>query len=99
MTVPNNWLTCFKPNPHATLRLFCFPYAGGRASIFRNWSEDLPANVELHAIELPARGKRIKETPFTRMEPLVQAIADAIEPYLTKPFCFFGHSMGAITGF
>jgi medium-chain acyl-[acyl-carrier-protein] hydrolase len=41
----------------------------------------------------------MREQPFSRMTPLVDAIAEAIDPYLTKPFCFFGHSMGALTSF
>lgn len=39
------------------------------------------------------------ETPFTRMLPLARSTAQALLPYLTKPFAFFGHSMGAIIGF
>lgn len=94
-----NWLTCPKPNPRASMRLFCFPYAGGGASVFRTWPDELPADIEFYAIELPSRGRRIKEPPITRMEPLVRGIAGAIESLLDKPFCFFGHSMGALTGF
>lgn len=81
------------------MRLFCFPYAGGRASVFRTWPDELPSEVEFYAIELPSRGKRIKEPLITRMEPLVRGIAGAIEPLSDKPFCFFGHSMGALTSF
>ena len=81
------------------MRLFCFPYAGGSASVFRTWPDELPPAIEFYAIELPSRGKRIREPPITRMEPLVRGIAGAIEPLLDKPFCFFGHSMGALTSF
>lgn len=95
----SNWLTCPKPNPRASMRLFCFPYAGGRASVFRTWPDELPPEIEFYAIELPSRGKRIREPPITRMEPLVRGIAEATESLLDKPFCFFGHSMGALTSF
>ena len=81
------------------MRLFCFPYAGGGASVFRTWPDELPAEIEFYAIELPSRGKRIREAPITRIEPLVRGIAGAIESLLDKPFCFFGHSMGALTSF
>ncbi len=50
-------------------------------------------------MELPGRGTRIKDAPFTRMEPLVEAIALALLPELDKPFAFFGHSMGALVSF
>ena len=81
------------------MRLFCFPYAGGRAAVFRTWPDELPAEIEFYAIELPSRGRRIKEPPITRMEPMVRGISDAIGPLLDKPFCCFGHSMGALTSF
>lgn len=95
----NSWVICPKPNPLATLRLFCFPYAGGSSFIFRRWSESLPSFVEVCAIELPGRGKQIQLPPFNKIQPLVDAIATIIYPYLDKPFAFFGHSMGGLVSF
>lgn len=93
------WLTNSRPNPRAVVRLFCFPYAGGRAAIYRNWPERLPPTVELWALEIPGRGGRLSEPPFTRMELLVKAIAPALLPFLDRPFAFFGHSMGAVIAY
>lgn len=95
----NLWITCPKPNLQASLRLFCFPYAGSGALTFGTWPDRLLTNVELHPVELPGRGTRLMEAPFTRMEPLVQAISSALLPYLNKPFAFFGHSMGGLVSF
>jgi medium-chain acyl-[acyl-carrier-protein] hydrolase len=39
------------------------------------------------------------ETPFARLSPLVEALAQALVPLLDKPFAFFGHSLGALVGF
>jgi medium-chain acyl-[acyl-carrier-protein] hydrolase len=39
------------------------------------------------------------EAPFTRLAPLVQALAQALAPLLDKPFAFFGHSLGALIAF
>ncbi|MEO1374470.1 MAG: thioesterase II family protein [Cyanobacteria bacterium J06635_10] len=94
-----NWITVPKANPQADLRLFCFPYAGGSSLIFRRWLDKLPANVELCPIELPGRGSRMKLAPLNRLEPIVEAIATQIQPYLDKPFTFFGHSMGGLMSF
>ncbi|MGH9755029.1 MAG: thioesterase II family protein [Blastocatellia bacterium] len=44
------------PNPAATLRLFCFHYAGGSAQVFHDWPRRLPPSVEMGAIQLPGRG-------------------------------------------
>lgn len=95
----NAWVTCPKPNPQAKLRIFCFHYAGGRASIFRTWTDSLPPTVEVCPIELPGRGTRLMEPPFTRLQPLIQALTQALLPSLIKPFAFFGHSMGALVSF
>ncbi|WRH68385.1 MAG: thioesterase domain-containing protein [Planktothrix sp. GU0601_MAG3] len=95
----NSWVTYPKPNPQAKLRLFCFHYAGGGAVIFRSWADSLPSTVEVCPIELPGRSSRLRETPFTQMEPLIQTLAPAIFPHLNKPFAFFGHSMGGLVSF
>ena len=92
----------FKPlpsNPDANFRLFCFPYAGGNAQIFRSWSNHLSPKIEVCPAELPGHGRRRKETPFTDLNELVSAIVPIITPHLDKPFAFFGHSMGALIAF
>lgn len=98
-TAVDRWIAFRTPNPQARLRLFCFPYAGTGASIFRTWSDGLPADVEVCPIQFPGRGTRLMETPFTRLAPLVQTLAQALAPLLDKPFAFFGHSLGALVGF
>lgn len=82
-----------------SLRLFCFPYAGGSARIFQKWSHKFPATVEVCPLQYPGRGNRLQERPFDRLEPLVQNIAETLLPLLDKPFAFFGHSMGAVVAF
>src|SRR4051812_7546548 len=101
MSSPNvsPWVSIFRPNPRARLRLFCFPYAGGSSLIFRQWPGELPPDVELCAVQLPGRGGRLRETPFKRMSPLVEALAEVLPPFFDRPFAFFGHSMGATIGF
>jgi medium-chain acyl-[acyl-carrier-protein] hydrolase len=79
--------------------LFCFPYAGGAASVFRNWSDGLPADVELCPVQLPGRGTRLMEPPYSRLSLLVEALAEGILPLLDKPFAFFGHSLGSLVSF
>lgn len=86
-------------DPYAALRLFCFPYAGGRAAIYCAWSDGLPSAVDVCPIELPGHGTRFREAPFARLAPLVASIVDALTPLVGHPFAFFGHSMGTLVCF
>lgn len=95
----NSWVICPRPNPQAKLRLFCFHHAGGGALGFRRWSDGLPPDVEVCSVELPGHGMRLMEPAFTRLEPLLEALENALLPSLTKPFAFFGHSMGSLVSF
>jgi len=92
----NPWLVFFEPRAEAALRLFCLPYAGGSANIFRHWAKRLPAETEVCGVQLPGRGGRLMEPPYTRLEPLIQILARELLPYFDKPFAVFGHSLGAL---
>jgi len=93
------WLAYHKPNPQADMRLFCFPYAGGSAAIYRMWADQLPKNLEICPVQLPGRGTRLNDRFFTRLMPMVEALAPALRSYCDRPFAFFGHSMGAAIAF
>ena len=67
--------------------------------IFRNWANVLPDFVEVCPIQLPGRGARLLEPPFTSMQSLIDAMEPSISANLDKPFAFFGHSMGATISF
>jgi surfactin synthase thioesterase subunit/glycosyltransferase involved in cell wall biosynthesis len=89
-----SWPAC--PEQSDVPRLFCFPYAGGGAAAFAGWRL---ARTAVRPIRLPGRESRAAEAPFERMRALVESLAAAIEPYLDRPFAFFGHSMGAAVAF
>lgn len=93
------WLPFHAPKPQARLRLFCFPYAGAGASAYRSWAQDLPAEVELCAVQYPGRETRVREPAHERIEPFVEEAMRGLLPWLDRPFCFFGHSMGALVAF
>lgn len=86
-------------NPRARLRMFCLPFAGGGASVFRGWAASLPNDVEVCPVQLPGRESRMRDPAFTDIKLMVPAVADALEPYLNLPFVLFGHSMGAAVVF
>ena len=95
----NRWVTCPFPQPEAALRLFCFPFAGGGASIYRAWGKLFGAAVEVCPIQLPGRENRFSEPAFKDAQALAQALASQLQLYSDKPFVMYGHSMGALVAF
>jgi medium-chain acyl-[acyl-carrier-protein] hydrolase len=87
------------PSGPPRVRLFCFPYAGAGPSIFRSWQADVLDGIQICTVHLPGRGDRFGEPPFTRLAPLIDALAESIRPFLDVPVAFFGHCMGALIGF
>ena len=94
-----SWIDKSEFSSSSEIRLFCFPYAGGGASIYRTWQGELPPEIEVCPIQLPGRENRISEAPFTQFTDLVEALVDVLKPMLDKPFAFYGHSMGAVLAF
>jgi medium-chain acyl-[acyl-carrier-protein] hydrolase len=93
------WYARSNKHRNALLRLFCFPYAGGSAAIYRKWEALLAPRIEVIAVELPGRGARHGDAPFTALEPLVRALVPELSADLEQPFAIFGHSMGALIGY
>lgn len=88
------WVVTFTPMPTPDLRLICCPYAGGSPELFRSWQDELAEGVQLLALRLPGRGRRIREAPYERWEPLLDDAFAALSPYLSQPHAFYGHSFG-----
>lgn len=88
-----------KPNPHARMRLFCFPYAGSTAVVFRNWPQHLPSEIEVCAVQYRGRGSRLAEPLGEDVVDVMNGLYQELQPFLNKPFAFFGHSMGALVGY
>lgn len=85
---------------NSEFRLFCFPHAGGSSSFYRPWASFCAANnIELIAIQLPGREKRIHEPPLDNLESIVFMLTKEIVNYLDKPYAIFGHSMGSMVSY
>ena len=95
----NRWFESLSTSSTPLLRLFCFPYAGGSAHVFREWQRHFPPEIDVCLVHLPGRARRIAETPHTRLQSLVEEVADAIRPELQNKFALYGHSMGALISF
>lgn len=99
MTGTSLWVRRFHPRKETTRFVVCFSHAGGSASYFFPFSEQLPDDVEVLAVQYPGRHDRYREAPFESIEDFVDPIASALLPYLEHQVAFFGHSLGALVGF
>jgi len=81
------------------LRLFCFPYAGGNSSIYKDWDKELNKDISLVTVHLKGRMERMAEEPINDMHKLVDELYLNIQDFLDEPFAFFGHSLGGLIAF
>lgn len=95
----NDWFINFNPNFNSTIRLFCFPYAGGGSSAFYPWKTYLANNIELIAIQYPGREGRFSEPLVSELKVITHELAKGFKPYLDNPYLIFGHSLGSLIGF
>lgn len=94
----NPWLVR-RAGANPALRLFCFSYAGGNASIYDAWQAELDERIEVCAVQLPGRGTRFHEAPCTSLSEILNPMADILLAERDLPYAFFGHSLGALVAF
>ncbi|KJS54215.1 thioesterase II family protein [Streptomyces rubellomurinus] len=95
-TVDSAWFRRYPaPAGRPTGRLVCLPHAGGTASVFHPWAQQLGPGVELLAARYPGRQERIAEPCIESMPALADAVTAALLPLVDVPVALFGHSMGA----
>ncbi len=85
-----NWFVTRQAQPTAPVQLFCLPYAGGGAGAYRDWPQEVGPAAQVHALQLPGRERRIRESPVFSVTDVADAIAGAVD----RPFALYGHSMG-----
>jgi acyl transferase domain-containing protein/surfactin synthase thioesterase subunit len=99
--VVEKWLVRRKVSDQQSIhtRIFCIHPVGAGASMFSHFMYHAPANTEVLAFQLPGRENR-KDEPFFESVPLlIEQMAQAMQPFLDKPFIIMGHSFGGILGY
>jgi surfactin synthase thioesterase subunit len=82
----------------APARLFCFPYSGCGASMYRQWPRRI-GPAEVCQLQPPGRENRLYEPPYDTYQALADDLVEFLLPHLDRPFAFFGHCGGALPGF
>ncbi len=78
------------------IKLFCFSFSGGSATIYNKWRPFLSQYIELIPIELPGRGTRIDEPLNNSMNEVINDVFNKIRNNISDGrYALLGHSMGA----
>ena len=67
--------------------------------MYSSWTKSLPEEVEVCAVQLPGRENRLREPLFTSFPDLITTLVSALQPWMDRPFAFFGHSLGALISY
>lgn len=81
------------------ITLFCLPYAGGAAAVYREWPQAAPSWLRIAPLHLPGRGVRHDEALLPEWERLIDRLVADVRSQPDRPFALFGHSLGALLAF
>ncbi len=82
------------------IRLFCFPFSGGTAQVYRPLARLLPNGICVFAYELPGRGRRFNDPAFENIPDMVSDAMKGLMPLLSNSnFAFFGYSLGGLLAY
>lgn len=81
------------------ITLFCFPYAGGSASIYYSWRKYINDCIELVPVELAGKGKRFNEQVYDNIEDVVDDVYGIVKEKINGPYALLGHSMGSVVAY
>ncbi len=80
-----------------SIKLFCFPYAGGAAAVYNKWKKYLDPGTELRPVEMAGRGQRLHEPHYNNVDEAVEDVFRLIRDEICQsPYSLFGHSMGSM---
>ncbi|MFI6996277.1 thioesterase II family protein [Nocardia sp. NPDC050175] len=88
------WFRSWRQVPEADLRVAIFPHAGGSASFYRGWADELPT-ADVRVVQYPGREDRIEDLFARNLPELAALIAAATTEWTDLPLVLLGHSMGA----
>jgi medium-chain acyl-[acyl-carrier-protein] hydrolase len=102
MPIPSftsEWVVSLVGSRAAKHRVICFPNAGGSATAFKLWAKQIPPEIELFAVQLPGRQKRVWESPLRDLQTVVQALVPDILKLSGPNTIFFGDCTGALIAY
>lgn len=95
----NRWILKQKNKLETDYKLFCIPYAGGGATVFRDWQKYLGDEICVCPVQLPGRENRMGEPLVSDIHMLADMIYEGIKDEIGERFSVFGHSMGGMIAY
>jgi medium-chain acyl-[acyl-carrier-protein] hydrolase len=89
----------FFPAETSAKTLYCLPYAGGGANMYRNWAMKLKPGIKVKALSMPGREERFKEKPYDDFIALKKDFYELLNNNCSEPYAIFGYSLGALLAF
>ena len=93
------WLMPIAPATASRATIWCFPFAGGGASIYNPWKRAAEPWLAVQPVRLPGREARVREPAHRDVHELVEAAITPLAPLMTRDVALFGYSMGALVAF
>lgn len=96
---PRDLIGRLGPAREARVRLLCLPQAGAGTAALRPLAGAIPGPVDLYAARLPGRETRRRETPYRRVDELVDDLMTALDEPADPPLALLGYCSGAFVAF
>ncbi len=82
------------------ITLYCLPFAGGNVLSYRDFQAHVANSILVKPLELPGRGKRIREPLLTTLTAMVDDVFRQVQNDLNgHAYAIYGHSMGGLLGY
>ncbi|MBF0451645.1 MAG: polyketide synthase dehydratase domain-containing protein [Candidatus Magnetomorum sp.] len=96
---PQKWLPKYQADSSAKVRLLCFAHGMAGASLFNDWSKQMPPEIEVCPIQLPGKEERLQEDAIDSIPEVVDALVQILSPLMDRPYALFGNSYGSLIAF
>jgi len=87
-------LTTLKRSERPSVRIICFPYAGGHATFAQSWAPALPKEMALLGVTYPRDAAAGSAAPRSAQS-IARSVLDEVLWQGDRPLILFGYSLGA----
>jgi surfactin synthase thioesterase subunit len=95
-----DWFVRLPAGGEAPVQMFAFPHVGAGCSAFVDCARRLSGTLDVWSVNLPGRQARFLEPPRTRLDPLVEELADEFLPFLDeRPYAVVGYCSGSLLAY